>query len=276
MQLTPQNHSEKKPSEHTIMSDEIPPAPSETADDASKAETIRITLPAKPDQPTAKRETVRINLPGKPAATMPSGVGPKKETTKIPAPGDETATQIGTPPASSTKPFLPPPPKPPGSLGSGVMKPMAPGGSAINPPPKPPSFGAKPTLPLKPAPAPGAVAKPVAPAGSGINPPPEPVTQRAAAPKKETARITLPPEGGKAGMPKATIKMQQTQPLVRQPGASVTQSSIQPAPSITTASAGSEETAADGMVNILSIAALVVAAVSLALVFFAYSASALS
>src|SRR5689334_19717493 len=105
------------------MSDEIPPAPSETADDASKAETIRITLPSKPEQPTAKRETVRINLPGKPAVTAPPGVGPKKETTKIPSPDDAT-TQIA-PPAGGSKPFLPPPPKPPGGLGAGAPKPLS-------------------------------------------------------------------------------------------------------------------------------------------------------
>src|ERR1700761_427679 len=105
------------------MSDEIPPAPSETADDASKAETIRITLPPKPEQPTAKRETVRINLPGKPAPTPPAG-SPKKETTKI-APIESAATQVisttpAPPPApgSSGKPFVPPPPKPPAPVGS--------------------------------------------------------------------------------------------------------------------------------------------------------------
>src|SRR5712671_5914376 len=109
------------------MPDDIPPAPSESADDASKAETIRITLPAKPEQPTAKRETVRINLPGKPAVTAPPGAGPKKETTKIPAPDESSAaTQVITPPApGGPKPFLPPPPKPPGGLGSGVAKPVS-------------------------------------------------------------------------------------------------------------------------------------------------------
>src|SRR3954468_18353750 len=116
MQLTPEKRGEMKKSAQSFMSDEIPPAPSETADDASKAETIRITLPAKPDQPTAKRETVRINLPGKPAVTAPAGAGPKKETTKIPAPDDAT-TQIAPPAPGGSKPFLPPPPKPPGSLG---------------------------------------------------------------------------------------------------------------------------------------------------------------
>lgn len=260
------------------MSDEIPPAPSETSDDAAKAETIRITLPAKPDQPTAKRETVRINLPGKPAQVLPGGVGPKKETTKIPVPDDSAATVISAPsapPPPTVKPFVPPPPKPPGSLGTGPLKPV----SGMNPPPKPPTLGgARPTVPLKPAPAPTTVAKPVAPAGSGVNPPPEAVTMKATAPKKETARITLPPEGGKPGMPKATIKMQQTQPLVKQPGATVTQSSIQPAPSFTTTSLGAvpAEAAADGTVTVLSIAALIVSLISLGLVFWVYSASSLS
>lgn len=253
------------------MSDEIPPAPSESTEDAAKAETIRITLPPKPDQPTAKRETVRINLPGKPAATPPAVGAPKKETTKIPA--VEGATQVAPP--AAPKPFVPPPPKPPSSLGSGVMKPV----SGINPPPpKPPSLGAKPTVPLKPAPAPTSVAKPVTPVGSGVNPPPEPVTQKAASPKKETARITLPPEGGKPALPKATIKMQQTQPLVKQPGATVTSaSSIQPAPALTTSVATvPAEAESDGLVNILSIAALLIALVSLGLVYLVYAASSVS
>lgn len=254
------------------MSDEIPPAPSETADDASKAETIRITLPSKPDQSTAKRETVRINLPGKPAMTAPAGVGPKKETTKIAAP-EEPATQVA-PPAPSSRPFMPPPPKPPGGLGTSGLKPV----TGANPPPKPPSLGARPTVPLKPTPAPMTVAKPVAPAGSGINPPPEAVTMKATAPKKETARITLPPEGGKPAMPKATIKMQQTQPLIKQPGATVTQSSIQPAPTLTTTSLAAvpADAGSDSLVTILSIVALVASGIALGLVFLVYSASSLS
>jgi len=144
--------------------------------------------------------------------------------------------------------------------------------SGINPPPKPPSLGGKPTVPLRPAPAPGSVARPAA---SGVNPPPEPVTQRAAAPKKETARITLPPEGGKPALPKATIKMQQTQPLVKQPAASV--SSLQPAVALVPAVASVPgEAEPDGMVNILAIVALVVSIIALGLVYMAYSASALS
>ena len=141
------------PLRHKFMSDEIPPAPSESTEDATKAETIRITLPPKPEQPTAKRETVRINLPGKPATTNSPVGAPKKETTKI-----ATAEAPTQPPPPAGKPFVPPPPKPPGSLGGGPLKPV----SGINPPPKPPSLGgAKPTVPLKPAAPPSSVAKPV-------------------------------------------------------------------------------------------------------------------
>lgn len=286
MRLTLRKAGEMKHQTLKLMPDDIPPAPSESADDASKAETIRITLPTK-EQPTAKRETVRINLPGKPAPTgqITPGVVPKKETTKIVGAGDmtqaETQAAPPPPPASGAKPFVPPPPKPPSSLSSGPLKPV----SGINPPPKPPSLGAKPGppgLPAKPAPSAAAaaatlIAKPPAPGGGGTV---EPVTQKAAAPKKETARITLPPEGGKPGMPKATIKMQQTQPLIRTPGATVTQSGVSPAPALATttlapAMAVSEPTS-DGAVTVLSIFALVIALVSLALVFLAYNASSLS
>lgn len=247
------------------MSDEIPPAPSESTEDATKAETIRITLPPKTDQPVAKRETVRINLPGKPAPTPGLSNAPKKETTKI------SPVEAGSPPppTSAGKPFVPPPPKPPSSIGSGIQKPM----SGVTPPPKPPSLGAKPTVPLKPTPAPSAPKPP----SSGSNAPVEPVTQRAASPKKETARITLPPEGGKPALPKATVKMQQTQPLVKQPAASVASaSSLQPAPALTNMAAAQIEAEPDGMVNVLSIAALLISLISLGLVFWAYSVSAVS
>jgi len=260
------------------MSDEIPPAPSEsTEDDATKAETIRITLPPKPEQPTTKRETVRINLPGKPAATPPPTGAPKKETTKIP-PAEATAMPApAVPPPTATKPFVPPPPKPPSSMASGTLKPV----SGVTPPPKPPSLGGKPTLPLKPAPAPSSVARPVPPAASGASSAVEPVTQRAASPKKETARITLPPDqgGSKPALPKATIKMQQTQPLVKGPGASVSsQTSLQPVAALTTASLASApgEAEPDGLVNILAIAALLISLISLGLVFWAYSVSSVS
>ncbi len=239
------------------MADEIPPAPSES-DDASKAETIRITLPPKQEQQAVKRETVRINLPGKPLP--PPGTAPKKETTKLTGVAPAAPTP---PPPVGAKPFVPPaPPKPPGA--PGVPPPPA----APGVPPKPPTVGARPTVPLKPAPPAGAApSAPAAPVGA-----PKP-----AAPKKETARISLPAEGAaKPALPKATVKMQQTQPLVNKPAPALT-----PAAPITAASmapahavhAGNAD--ADGTVNLMSIAALVVSLISLALVFFAYSAASL-
>jgi hypothetical protein len=94
--------------------------------------------------------------------------------------------------------------------------------------------------------------------------------QRAATPKKETARITLPPEGaGKQPLPKATVKMQQTQPLVNRPAPSLT-----PVAPMTQAHMTSGGGAADdSAMNLMSIAALVVSVISLALVYFAYAAA---
>ena len=226
----------------TVMSDEIPPAPSETQnlDDVTKSETIRITLPPKSDQPAMKRETVRINVPGKPVA--PGGVFPKKETTKLPG--------AGSTPAPGARPFVPPPsaPRPPG-IPSAAVKPM--GGATL--PPKPPALGARPTVPLKPA----AVVT-------------EPITQRAAAPKKETARITLPPEGGsKPGLPKATVKMQQTQPLVNRPAPA-----MNTAPALAHVGTGVAE--ADPMVVPLSIAAVVLSLIALITSYLAYAAASTS
>ena len=98
----------------------------------------------------------------------------------------------------------------------------------ITPPQKPPSLGARPTVPLNPMRAPR----------NRISGAPEPM-KKSAAPKKETARITLPPKGSKAGLPKATIKMQQTQPLVNESAPMSAPSSVfspAVAPSSTTSS----------------------------------------
>ena len=172
------------------MADEIPPAPSES-EDASKAETIRITLPPKQEQQAVKRETVRINLPAR--TSSPLGTSPKKETTKLPSgaslqapsapsapsfPKPPSAPAVPPPPSSGPKPFVPPPPKPLGGSGSGIAP--APGGIVkpvgVSAPPKPPSLGpSKPTVPLKPVPP---------PASGATTPAPAPAA-RTAAPKKE-------------------------------------------------------------------------------------------
>lgn len=177
------------------MADENPTPSSAPSDDPDKKETIRITLPPKGETPVAKRETVRVNL------TDTVGITPKKETSKVTLPTSGLAT-----PPPITRPSAPPiarpsaPPAPPP-----LSKPV----SGLTPPPKPPSFVSKPTIPLKPAPS-GVVPKPV-PGVSGI-------AAKPASPKKETARISLPtdaPKSSAPALPKATVKMQTTQPLMK-------------------------------------------------------------
>ncbi len=170
------------------MADENPTTNADPNDETDKKETIRITLPAKTESPVAKRETVRINIPES------TSNAPKKETSKVALP----ASGIATPPPMS-RPSAPPMPPP-------LSKPM----SGLTPPPKPPPLISKPTIPLKPQPS-GIM--PPAPGGSGI-------VAKPASPKKETARISLPtevPKSSAPALPKATVKMQQTQPLMKSP-----------------------------------------------------------
>ena len=98
------------------------------------------------------------------------------------------------------------------------------------------------------------------------------MTQKAAAPKKETARITLPSEGARGAMPKATVKMQQTQPLAKAPVASA----IQTVPAVQSSYSSSAAPANDGTLNILAIAAFVVSIGAAVLAFLAYSSSQIS
>src|SRR5262249_20701876 len=131
----------------------------------------------------------------------------------------------------------------------------------VTPVPKPPSLGGgggapaapRPAAPVKPAPAPG-------PLGGGPTPAPAPVVQKAAAPKKETARITLPPEGAKPSLPKATVKMGQTQPLVNRPAPAAPAAALAPAP------APVIQEVADSGSTLLGIVVLVISLVSFGLV----------
>ena len=236
------------------MADENPPA-SDASDDATKNDTIRITLPPKSDQPAVKRETVRINVPGKPA--VPLSTAPKKETSKLPTTGGAAPA----PPGGLPRPAPPGPPKPPSGLSTPAMKPPgAPGAPGGATPPRPPSLGARPTVPLKPV---------GAPAGGGVAEPA--TTMKAAAPKKETARITLPPEGGgKPALPKATVKMQQTQPLQNRPQSAIQSASVIQAAPLTMQSSGAS---ADPAINPLAIAALVLSLAALATAYMAFAAA---
>ena len=169
------------------MAEENPAAPVDPNDEADKKETIRITLPSKTETPVAKRETVRINIPES------TGVSPKKETSKVALPASGA---VSPPPMS--RPSAPPAPPP-------LSKPI----SGMTPPPKPPPLSSKPTVPLRPAPS--GIVPPATAGGSGI-------VAKPASPKKETARISLPsdaPKSSAPALPKATVKMQQTQPLMK-------------------------------------------------------------
>lgn len=206
------------------MADEIPPAPSESGSFDPAG--------------SAKSETIRITLP--PKNEQPSL---KRETVRISVPA-----QTPPPPAAAPKPFVPAAPSAPSLPSVPAVKPL--GGST--PPPRPPSLAGKPTVPLKPA---------VPASAEGVV---QAVVQKAAAPKKETARITLPDETGKPPLPKATVKLQQTQPLVNRAAVGATSVSVTQA--ITPA-----EPANDFMLTAMSIAALVVSIAALAATFVAFS-----
>jgi hypothetical protein len=218
------------------MADEDPSETSTAADSSTpKKETVRITLPPKPeDTPMIKRETVRINAPG---------VAPKKETTSItgatPLPAIEPAPT--PPPPSATRPLVPPPaPRPPSA-------PMPPGGARPGMPPVAP----KPVT--APAPAPKAATYAEA----------KPVTIKAA-PKKETARIQVAPT--QKLPPQATVRLSQpTQSLSQAPAPAIRSA---PAPAATAEAAGG---GSDMLVTILSWVAVAFALGAAALGYLGYS-----
>ena len=89
---------------------------------------------------------------------------------------------------------------------------------------------------------------------------------KAAAPKKETARISLPPASKPA--PQATIKMAQTQPLAAAPVPAVrTTTTTTPAAVVT-----DSDEAADPLVGILSWVVLIASIAAAAMAYLAYSA----
>lgn len=240
----------------------------ESQDEASRT-TMRINLPENEES----RSTIRINIPEEPVA--PAGIKPPKKGSAqlaagAAASGPEAPSAPSIPPPAphglgGSKPFIPPPPAAKGPL------PPPPGAAKLPVPPKPPGLaGLKPPTPLGQAPAasgtPAAPLKPAMPAIPGkpaTAPVPLPVTPvpapsapplsaersgpailKPAAPKKETTRIQLPPDA--KTMPKATVKLQQTAPMIPAP-----------APAIKTAAdiAENETQAGDGLVVPLSLGA---------------------
>ncbi len=215
-------------------------------DDSTKKETIRITLPPKGDQPGVKRETVRIAVPG--AESQALGSAPKKETSKV---------QLPPPQSEATPPPFPSPGNPP-------TKPLS---SAV-PPPKPPPLTGKATVPLKPA----------APRPSGLAPAPTVTaplqsggSAKPASPKKETARINLPSEAPKSSapaLPRATVKMQQTQPLSRGPTSGIRSQPLSSTSQVVAAPIGVSTGKPDTLTIVLSVLVFLVAGTS---AYFAYT-----
>lgn len=174
----------------------------------------------------------------KPPPSPPAGLKPPPAPPQKPAPGPSSEDKPD--PASQTIP-----------LGKPTPPPAAPaGGSAPKPPPAaPPSAAA-------PSPPPAQPAKPAEAAKS------DEAAQPADPAKKKTSRIQLPkdapPGAASKSLPKATVKLQQTQPLTRgqpagKPGAALSQDAQAPA------SGG-----ADTLTTVLSVAALVGALAALA------------
>lgn len=94
-------------------------------------------------------------------------------------------------------------------------------------------------------------------------------------PKKETARIILPSEAPKStgpALPRATVKMQQTQPLSKSmPPASGVTTLVTTASSVSHAPAAPAKS--DTLVLVFSILAFIGSLAALALAFFAYKAA---
>ena len=244
----------------TIRIDPIAEA-AESPDEAART-TMRINLPENEES----RSTIRINIPEETAA--PAGLKPpKKGSAQLAAGGAASAPEAPSapsipPPApqglGASKPFIPPPPA--------ANAPLPPPGAVkLPPPPKPPGLAglkpptqlgqapAAPAAPIKPAipVIPGKPAIPVPPAAPAPAPSAPPLSAerggpailKPAAPKKETTRIQLPPDA--KTMPKATVKLQQTAPMIPAP-----------APAIKTADVSENETrATDGFVVPLSLGA---------------------
>ena len=237
------------------MADENPPS-TDPQDESTKDETIRITLPSKTEGPVAKRETVRVNIPE--SGLQPPPQAPKKETSKVIVP------RTGSLPPSAPRPPGAPMPPPPGAP---PLKPL----SGAMPPPKPPLLSSKPTIPLKPAP-PVPQSGIALPSGSGI-------VTKPASPKKETARISLPTDASKGGgpaLPKATVKMQQTQPLSKAQPSGVRPQTMTTVTSLSSAATTSTSPAkADTAMLVLSIVAFLAAAAAAVFAFLVYQAAAL-
>ena len=165
-----------------------------------------------------KKETVRIKLPPSQSAGAGNSNGSQRETVRINlpsrAPGDpSTSSQIAAPASGPVLPGLGQVPKPPSFPVPSIAEPDP---SPLHSPSIVESTVDSPLIP-PPAPTVGQKTLPAA------------ITPTRAAPKKETARITMAAEPRPA---KATVKMSKTQPLITAPDPNLEAApiSIEPSP----------------------------------------------
>jgi len=218
-----------------------PPSTPKTAAVPLKKETVRITLRSRPGagatQPreatspvvpvsvglpapdvTPKRSTAPIQLP---SAPLPPPA-PKSATSPVrlpPAPMDVRKTTSAVPVVASPVPSAPPsnlpvpPPARPLGAPPAATVPMA--------APRPPAVPGAPSAPPAPRPlAPGAPSAPRVEAGAATVPLTKtmPVRPAVSAPRpvgSGTAPLAAGPGSGTGALPKATVKLQQTQPMAR-------------------------------------------------------------
>lgn len=217
-----------------------PPSTSKTSAVPLKKETVRITLRARPGAGTTqpreatspvnpvtsgvptispKRATAPIQLPSAPlpppaakSATAPVKLPPapmdpsRKTTSAVPV----AASPVPSAPSSATP--VPPPGRPAAPAATVPMAPPRPPGVPV--PPTAPGVPRPPAAPMAPRPvapsAPGARVETGATTAPLSKPAPRPPGGAGTAPMGSAA-----PTSGTAALPKATVKLQQTQPMAR-------------------------------------------------------------
>lgn len=207
-----------------------------------------------------------------PVSPVTSSVAPKKATAPIQlpsAPLPPPAPKASTSPVRLPPPVMPAPSAPPPPAATVPMAPPPPPGAA----PRPPVAPSAPIAPRPPS-APSAPSAPRMESGAATAPlaktvPLKPVSAAPRTPGTGTGPMVAAPGGAPtAGLPKATVKLQQTQPMSR-PSISAPPS----APVKRTASADSEQFYNDekdpeeGLVP-LSVVCLLLSAVLLAIQMF--------
>jgi len=241
------------------MAEENPPT---TPDD--KGQTVRITLPTGSEESLDKTEPIggkTVPLASIPEKTVPLGESNKGQTVRIntPPPTDTSTAKRETVVISTPPPAVPK--KETTHLQAtgvpAVSRPMVP------PPPVPKPMMAptsRPSIPGAPKAGSTGIA-PLAPTAPSANVPVAPKPTTANTPKRETARIQIPPQP-KTPLHKATVKLEQPKPASMAPRAAIAVASAPPEPVVV----------ADPAIGILSVVTLVASLIVVAIAAAGYFA----